>query len=306
MLSVRAMPGNADINHGIEGNLARCIIASGLMLVLNVAADLIVDLGSAKDFMFLDIGSDPSRDAILAGGHFNGDIGWSGGFGTGLNLARSTLDGDVYRSSGSYLGIRRGGYLLGTDHPAVDMSNFIEDVDAAVARFGLLSQDMDLGSIHQCGGFSIDRTDKYTVVDIDSLKLSNGTLTINGQMDDVFYIRINNAFDLFNVDVNVVGTDPSRVFFIYGGTNDLKYGSGDFLGNIVAPNAKVFLSKIEGFDGSMVSGDGFLVTGECGGAVFKHTEAIPEPAVAGMVGLFVGGMLFLRRMFWNKVVKADA
>lgn len=306
MLLVRAMLGNGDTYYGLAGNLARCVIALVLMLVLNVAADLIVDLGSAKDFMFLDIGRNPSRDAFLANGQFNGDIGWSGGIGTGLNLARSTLDGDIYRSSGSYLGVRRGGHLLGSDHPAVDMSNFIEDVDAAVARFGIFSQDMDLGNVFQHGDFTIDRTDKYTVVDIDSLKLFNGTLTLNGQPDDIFYIRINNAFDLFNVDVNIVGTDPSRVFFIYGGMNALKYKHGAFRGNIVAPNAKVFLSKIEGFDGSMVSGDGLFVEGKDSHVVFEYTKAIPEPAVAGMIGLFAGGVLFLRRIFWNKVVKATA
>jgi len=291
---------------GKAGNFARCIIVLCSLLAFNAPADLIVDLGSAKDFMFLDIGSDPSRNALLAKGRFGGDIGWSGGTGTKIKLRKGVLSGDIYRAADSTLKIKKGGEHLGTDHPAADMSRFIADVDAAVARFGTLNQDMDLGSIHQSGGLTIDRTDEYTVVDVDSFSLFNGTLTLNGQVDDVFYIRISNAFDLFNVDVNVVGTDPSRVFFIYGGTNDLTYGKGSFLGNIIAPNAAVLLSDIEGFSGSVISGDGFSVTGKYKDTAFDHTVAIPEPAVLSMVGLFAGGVLFLRRIFWNKVVKSNA
>ncbi len=288
------------------GNFARCIIVLCSLLALNASADLIVDLGSAKDFMFLDIGSDPSRNALLAKGRFGGDIGWSGGTGTKIELRKGLLIGDIYRAADSTLKIKKGGEHLGADYPAADMSKFIADVDAAVARFGTLNQDMDLGSIQQSGGLTIDRTDESTVVDIDSLKLSSGTLTLNGQVDDVFYIRISNAFDLFNVDVNVVGTDPSRVFFIYGGTNDLTYGGGYFLGNIIAPNAAVLLSDIEGFSGSVISGDGLSVTGKRKNTAFDHTVAIPEPAVLSMVGLFAGGVLFLRRIFWNKVLKSNA
>ncbi len=293
-------------NYGMKRRFSQRMVVLCLLLVLNATADLIVDLGLAKDFMFLDIGSDPSRNAVLAKGRFGGDIGWSGGEGTKITLRKGLLSGDVYRAPDSSFRFRSRYRFLGTDHPDTDMSNFIADVDAAVARFGTLDQDIDLGSIHQRGGLTIDRTDKYTVVDVDSLKLFNGTLTINGQVDDIFYIRVRDAFELFNVDVNVVGTDASRVFFIYGGTDDLTYGRGDFVGNIVAPNATVRLSKIEGFSGSVISGDGFSVTGKCKNTEFDHTVAIPEPAVLSMVGLFAGGVLFLRRIFWDKVVKPSA
>ncbi len=289
----------------IAGNFARYIIVLCSLLALNAVADFIVDLDSAKDFMFLDINGNPSGDALIGKGIFNGDIGWSGAAGTKIKLwKQSTLNGDIYRRADSSLKLKGG--FLGVDNTVPSMQSFIDDVDAAVAQFGYFDQDIDLGSIDQTGGLTIDRTDAYTVVDMDSLKLSSGTLTLNGQAGDVFYIRISNVFDLFNVDVNVVGTDSSRVFFIYDGTSDLRFDGGDFIGNIIAPNAAVLLSKIDHFDGSVISGDGFSVAGRRKDTTFEHTVAIPEPAASVLIGLSTGGLLFLRRIFRNKKANFEA
>ncbi len=165
------------------------MIALCLLLALNAPADFIVDLGSASDFLFLDIGIDPSVKSLIEKGMFTGDIGWSGGTGTKIKLRDSTLDGDIYRAAGSSLDSKRSSILLGADYSDTDMSNFIADVDAAVARFGALTQDIDLGSIDQSVGLTIDRTDEYTVVDMSVFKMSSGTLTLNGEADDIFYIR---------------------------------------------------------------------------------------------------------------------
>ena len=67
---------------GIKGTLARFCIVSLSLFSLNARADLIVDLGSAADFMFLDISENPAMDAVFDSGVFTGKIGWSGGSGT--------------------------------------------------------------------------------------------------------------------------------------------------------------------------------------------------------------------------------
>ncbi|MCK5676330.1 MAG: DUF3494 domain-containing protein, partial [Verrucomicrobia bacterium] len=138
------------------------------------------------------------------------------------------------------------------------------------------------------------------VVDMDSFKLSSGTLTLNGQADDIFYIRISNAFDLSNVDIVVNGTDASRVFFIYDGDSDFTYDGGDFLGTIVAPNAAVTLSKLTSFGGSVISGNGFSIGGKTSNKVL-----VPEPTVLSLIGLFGGGMISVRRIFKNKTPNLD-
>ena len=284
-------------NCGIAGNSTRCMIALCLLLALNAPADFIVDLGSASDFLFLDIGIDPSVKSLIEKGMFTGDIGWSGGTGTKIKLRDSTLDGDIYRAAGSSLDSKRSSILLGADYSDTDMSNFIADVDAAVARFGALTQDIDLGSIDQSVGLTIDRTDEYTVVDMSVFKMSSGTLTLNGEADDIFYIRVSDIFELSNVDVVVNGTDSSRVFFIYDGIRNLTYNQGDMLGNIIAPNAAVLLSKTDGFSGSVISGNGFSVTGASKNTAFHHIEAVPETTVLGLVALVGGGALFIHRIF---------
>jgi len=283
------------INGRIAGSSTRCIIVLCLLLALNALADFIVDFGSATDFAFLDIGTDPNNPGFLGKGSFTGDIGWVGGAGTKFDL-KSTLTGDLYRAAGSSLKLK-GGKLLGMDYSDYDMSGFIADVDAAVARFGLFAQDIDLGSIDQSGGLTIDRTDEYTVVDMSVFKLSSGTLTLNGQADDIFYIRVSDIFELSNVDVVVNGTDASRVFFIYDGTSDLIYDQGEVLGSIIAPNAAVLLSKIDGFSGSVISGNGFSVTGANNKTAFTHTEAVPESTVLALVTLIGGGAIFVHRIF---------
>ncbi len=283
----------------IVGKFARHIIVLCSLLALNAVADFIVDLGSAKDFMFLDINGTPTGDARVGKGMFSGDIGWSGATGTKIKLwKQSTLNGDIYRLADSSLKLK--GTFLGMDNTVPSMQDFMDDVDTAVAQFGYFDQDIDLGSIDQTGGLTIDRTDAYTVVDMDSLKMSSGTLTLNGQADDIFYIRVGNVFDLHNVDVVVNGTDSSRVFFIYEGSSDLRFDEGEFLGNIIAPNATVILSKIDYFSGSVISGDGFFVTGSTKDTVFEHTVAVPEPAVWILISLFGGGVIYLRRLFLGK------
>lgn len=284
-----------ETNGRIAGNSIRCVIVLCLLIALNALADFIIDFGSASDFAFLDIGTDPSNPGFLGKGSFTGDIGWAGGFGTKFDL-KSTLTGDLYRAEGSSLKLK-GGKLLGADYSDYDMSSFIADVDAAVARFGLFAQDIDLGSIDQSGGLTIDRTDEYTVVDMSVFKLSSGTLTLNGQADDIFYIRVSDIFELSNVDVVVNGTDASRVFFIYDGTSDLIYDQGEVLGNIIAPNAAVLLSKIDGFSGSVISGNGFSVTGANNKTAFSHIEAVPESTVLGLVTLIGGCSIFIHRIF---------
>lgn len=284
-------------NSGVSGDRSKRIIMLCLLVVLNTSADMIVDLGSARDFMFLDINTESSNDALISDGIFEGDIGWSGGLGTMLKLRKAKLSGDIYRTEDSLLRFKRGGKLLGTDYSDATMSGFITDVDEAVARFGSLTQDIDLGDIKQRGGLTIDRTDKYTVVDMNTFKLSSGTLTLNGQANDIFYIRVRDVFELNNVDVVVNGTDSSRVFFIFDGTEQLEFKRGDFYGNIIAPNASVLLANVEGFDGSVISGDGFKVSGAKKKQVFKHSEAIPESTVLGLVSTVGCAAIFIHRFF---------
>lgn len=285
-------------NYGIAENLARCIIVLCSLLALNTSADLIVDLGLAKNYTFLDIGLNPANNMIFRKGTFRGNVGWAGGAGTEIEL-NGTLDGDIYRAAGSSLRLKSG-TLLGTDNEVSSMQNVIDDVDFAMIQFGSLTQDLYLGDINQTGGLTIDRTDEYTVVDMDSFKLSSGTLTLNGQADDIFYIRISNAFDLSNVDIVVNGTDASRVFFIYDGDSDFTYDGGDFLGTIVAPNAAVTLSKLTSFGGSVISGNGFSIGGKTSNKVL-----VPEPTVLSLIGLFGGGMISVRRIFKNKTPNLD-
>jgi hypothetical protein len=273
------------------------------LLVLNAAADYIVDLGSASDFLFLDIGTDPSHGALLGKGAFTGDIGWSGSKGTTITM-RGSLDGNLYRAPGSSLKDSRG-LLLGTDNSDYDMSSFIADVDAAVARFGMLAQDIDLGNVDQSGALTLNRTDKYTVVDMSTFRMSSGTLTLNGQADDIFYIRVRDIFELSNVDIVINGTDSSRVFFIYDGTSDLSYDGGSILGNIIAPNAAVTLSKIDGFSGSVISGDGFTVSGSTKKMIF-NTEAVPESTALALIAMAGGSAIFLHRIFKWRNINSDA
>ncbi len=277
----------------IVGNVVRCIIVWCSLLALNTSADLIVDLGLAKDFTFLDIGFNPSKNMLIKKGTFAGNIGWAGGAGTKIEL-KGTLNGDIYRAAGSFLNLK-GGTLLGTDNEVSSMQDVIDDVNFAMDQFASLTQDIYLGDIDQSGGLTIDRTDEYTVVDMDSLRLSSGTLTLNGEADDIFYIRVSNIFDLSSVDIVVNGTDASRVFFIYDGDSDLTYDGGDFFGTIVAPNAAVTLSKIDGFGGSVISGDGFSISGKN-----RNTVFVPEPAVLSLIGLFSVGMISFRRIFKGK------
>jgi hypothetical protein len=283
-------------NTGASGQRDWRIVLMCLFMALSTSADVIVDLGSARDFMFLDINPDPVVDAVISKAVISGDIGWSGGADTEVALLRATLGGDLYRAADSALRLKKA-EIIGTDYPAADMSRFIADVNAAVARFGLLTQDIDLGAVDQQGGLTIGRTDKYTVIDMSEFKITSGTLTLDGEADDIFYIRIRDAFELNNVDVVVNGTDASRVFFIYEGSDDLEFNRGGFSGNIIAPNATVLMSGIRRFEGSVISGDGFSVAGSNKRVEFEHVPTIPEATALSMVAIASATAIFIRRFF---------
>ena len=295
-------------NRGYPVNRARRMVLVCLLVVLNTSADMIVDLGAARDFMFLDIGTDPLGSGQLSGGVYEGNMGWSGGMGTQLEFKNVTFNADIYRTEDSLLRLKGKSELLGTDYSGADMTGFISAVDAAVARFGTFARDMDLGVVNQTGGLTINRTDAYTVVDVSEMKLTSGTLTINGETIDLrpnedspeekfFDIRIKDVFELSNVDVVVNGTDASRVFFIFEGSGDLEFKGGELYGNIIAPNASVSLTHLDAFDGSMISGGGFTVTGANKESVIRHTEAIPESTVLGLVATVGGAAIFIHRFF---------
>lgn len=281
-------------NRGTAGNHAKRLVLLCCLLALNTSADFVVDMGSASDFLFLDIGADSSGLAEIGKGNLTGSVGWSGGRRTQITLSGS-LTGDLYHAAGSSLKTK-GGTLLGAEYPDYDMSSFIADVDAAVARFGMLTQDIDLGSVDKSGSLMLNRTDEYTVVDMSTFRMSSGTLTLNGEADDIFYIRVSDVFELSKVDVVINGTDSSRVFFIYDGNSDLIYDGGTVLGNIIAPNAAVQLSKINGFHGSVISGGGFSVSGKSKRMVIT-TEPIPESTVLGLVAVVGGMAIFVHRIF---------
>ena len=283
---------------GIKGTLARLCIVSLSLFSLNARADLIVDLGSAADFMFLDISENPAMDAVFDSGVFTGRIGWSGGSGTQVTLNnKAAVTGDIYLAEGATLKLAKKTKFSGVEYASTDMSGFIIDVNKAVDQFGTLTQDIDLGTIDQQGGLTIDRTDAYTVVDMDTFKLSSGTLTLNGEVDDIFYIRVSDAFQLNNVDVVVNGTDSSRVFFIYDGTGDFEFSGGDFAGNIIAPNASVVMDRVAGFDGTLISGNGFSVKGLNKKTTFDYTAPIPEATALSLVTLFGCGAILTHRFF---------
>lgn len=277
--------------------LAHCIMVGSLFLALSASADLIVDLGSAKDITFLDVGIDSSNNLLIQKGTFTGNVGWASGTGTRIDVY-GTLDGDIYHKTGSTVKYSRGGRLLGAEIEMDSMQNFIDDVDAAVAQFASFNRDIYLGNIQQTGNLTIDRTDEFTVVDLDALQLSSGTLTLNGQADDIFYIRVSDLFDLSNVDVVINGTDASRVFFIYTGSSDFTFDGGDFQGNIIAPEAAVVLSKVESFGGSVISGNGFSISGKSKNVVFTPPPAaVPEASVISLITLAGGGSILIRRSF---------
>ena len=293
-------------NRGSSGSRTQRIFILCLLVVLNASADYIVDLGAARDFLFLDTSAVPSVMMNLSKGMYEGDVGLTGGPGSEIDL-KATLTGNIYRTPDSLLQMKKksGGHI-GMDYADADMSRFIEAVDIAVAKFGMLNQDLDMGAVDQAGGLVLDRTDAYTVIDMSSLKLSSGTLTLNGEANDIFYIRIRDLFELSNVDVVVNGTDASRVFFIYDGSQDLSFSGGSVMGNIIAPNAAVLLSGISGLDGSVISGGGLAVKGARQDLVFEHTAAIPESTVFGLIAVAGGGAIMIHRFFRLRKVGSRA
>jgi hypothetical protein len=290
---------------GYFGNSTQRVLILCLLVVLNASADYIVDLGAARDFLFLDVSPEANVRMEISKGFYEGRTGLAGGINSQFDL-RATLSGDIYRTADSLLKIKRkGGEHIGLDYAGSDMTAFVEAVDTAVAQFGLLNQDLDLGAVDQLGGLTLNRTDAYTVVDMSSLKLSSGSLTINGEADDIFYIRVRDMFELSSVDVVVNGTDASRVFFIYEGTNDLFFGEGALRGNLVAPNAAVLLTAVQGFEGSVISGGGLRVRGSGQGITFQHTAAIPESTVFGLIAVAGGGAILIHRFFKVRQVAAS-
>jgi hypothetical protein len=163
-----------------------------------------------------DFNEGPGNDGVLSPyskfGYYEGNIGWSATNGKKLSIKDADLVGDIYRACDS--DYENNGTLTGTDYDSVDLDAYISDGLSIIAQFEALSSSQSYQKIDSKDyTFTATEGSDVTVIDIEELKVC-GTLTLEGDDNDVFYIRVTDLFSLSDVSMALIGTDASRVFFL--------------------------------------------------------------------------------------------
>lgn len=300
----------------MSGTILRSF-AKGLLiplLALGVAAPVAsattITLGAAANYAIL---AGPyvntfTMNAVTVNGDVavgtHGSLLWNG----------PTINGNVWEAS-SVSGTNTA-HVSGTTTTNYNLSTAISNAQTAESTAAGLTATTTVsgGAINVTGSSSdvtVNATGAQTVLDVSSLSVSNGSLTLHGTSSDVFIINITGGGGItFQNTANIVltgGLTADNVLFNVESTNatvTLQASAGSvFNGTILAINSGASLNNGETLNGALIAAFGtsstsYGITSQGGYTInyegFGETP-VPEPATLTLFAMGVGGLLAARK-----------
>jgi hypothetical protein len=219
------------------------------------------------------------------------------GVGPGADLklmAPTTVYGNIYldatatesASAGTYTGTKYTGLNL---VPAVQYVLLLSSTSAGMtptATYGAVNSDL---TINGNGGVN--------VIDISSIDLNNFNLTLNGGVNDLFYINVASSVTLTGTAsiIETGGAGPLNVLLnVLGTGTSVSTHVGDQINGIILdPQGSVNLDGT--FNGQIIAGG--VQLGLLSGAV---VNSVPEPTTAGCFLLGLGALACFQRFTQNR------
>jgi hypothetical protein len=284
-------------------------------MLLGVAAPMCsatsVTLGAAANYAIL---AGPYVSFTLNTGTTNGDV--AVGSNGEIYFNGPTINGNLWEASGVTVG-NNSGHISGTTTTNYNLSTAISNAQTAESTAAGLTATTTVsgGAINVTNAASdvtVNATGAQTVLDVSSLSVSNGSLTLNGTSGDVFIINVTGTGGIaFQNTANIVltgGLTAYNVLFNVEASNatvNLQASSGSvFNGTILAINSGVTFNNAETLNGALIAGFGTSssnyksITAQ-GGYTINYEgfgePPVPEPATLTLFALGVGGLLAARK-----------
>jgi len=274
------------MNRSVRGVLAAAVLGVASVCVMPRTADAgTVNLGAAGQYAVFALDS----MSFNGPGTINGNIA----VGQSTNFASpAVINGTVFENPG----VPAQGNIVPTGgFVKTDLTQAIADAKAAAVTANGLAGTQFFSTLGN--NSTLTGTGGVNVIDVGSISLSNGSLTLNGTANDVFIINDAGKFDFSNSGMVLTGgVTASDILFNVGGNVALTGGGNlNFFGTILAPNSDVQVHD------KVLSGDliGNTIEDTSGFTVNGAVVAVPLPAAAwnGMATL---GLLGIGAKLWGR------
>jgi hypothetical protein len=264
--------------HFFRNRVLTAVFVLTSLALFNAKADLAscgVNLGEAGNgnWAIFTLGNGVKQNLNMSGQSFvTGDVGAAGNGNVLLGSGQATINGNLYQHRGGKLS--GPGTITGRTFQDAATDAFLDDAaadaqEASDAAFGMLATPpyQSLTNINQT--MTITGSGKV-VLQLQTLNLSSGTLTLSGAAGTCFIINVQNQFSLSNSAQIVLsgGVRPQDVLFnVYGtGSQVTLSGSSQFNGILLATKRTVNISgqtQVRGeviANSVVVSGNASVVT----------------------------------------------
>lgn len=228
-------------------------VAAAIVGGSTCAANTIPNLGAAADFGLLGLNN---ADYSIQNSLIVGDIGVGQG-GTASNSSGAVFGDAIQYSSGQ---ITNGGFISGSI--TVDSAEMTAANSGAISAYSTAVANTATQSFGPINSSTmINGNGGLNVVNISSVNLNNGTITLNGTSSDIFVLRVSGNFKLsgnsgINLGTNVSASQVLIVFTGTGTTINIATGNNTTInGTLLAPSASTNWQITGGvFNGEIITG----------------------------------------------------
>jgi hypothetical protein len=293
--------------------LQKGLLVAGLTLLgvaVPLASATTITLGAAANYAILAgpyVNSFTMNSVTINGGvavGSNGSLLWNG----------PTINGSVWEASG--VSGTNSAHVSGTTTTNYNLSTAISNAQTAESTAAGLTATTTVsgGAINVTSSstdVTVNATGAQTVLDVSSMSINNGSLTLNGTSGDVFIINVTGTGGIsFQNTANIVltgGLTAYNVLFNVEATNatvSLQASSSSvFNGTILALNSGATLNNGGTLNGAVIAAFGssstsYGITSQGGFTVNYEgfgDPPVPEPATLSLFALGVGGLLTARK-----------
>jgi len=266
------------------------------------------NLGAASNYAVLGVGGTSTTGS---GSVIIGNVGIGSG-GT-LTLNGSTVEGSaqfqspLVTSGAGQNFYQNGAFISGGVSGGVSLVGSAVTAAQSLANFA--AGEAATTSISNQTITALAGADGNTVVNLNSLSLFGGSLTINGSANSWFIINIASSLSLVGSSINLVGgvTADQVLFNVEGTGNAVTISGGTYGGTILAMNSGVSFSggvltgQILGGTNSQVLLSGTVTVNDAPSSPDVSTAAEPASLILlGIGGIGGAGILGWKRWWWER------
>jgi choice-of-anchor A domain-containing protein len=294
----------------VRASLVAFVAAVFWLLPTQSAHAAFVGLGQAGGYSIFTVSNSQwsMNNSVISGPMAAGPgvtYNWAGGAGP--------YGGPVYYQTGN-VAVPPVANLGGSPDPTAIATNLTQAVldarAAATSAAGLVANGSVAGNKILNGTGTINLSAGENVINLTDVSMTNGTVLLNGGVNDTVIFRVSGEFSVGNSSIRVTGgLTPNHVLWYFPNSSTIKSPNGAWDGTILALSSSVSFdntpSGLGANRGAIIAADDvnnnqtWSVTSVSGfDLVTQPFTTVPEPASALLLGAAMGalGLMRPRRM----------